>query len=217
MKRLVLLLTVSFLLAVPAFAKKPALRLRGQQVLRPNAQQPQQPPNLEQQRQNQMRVAIASYYQKKLVEAVGLTDEQVIKLGFFIQSYIDMRFNAAMRRENIIQRLEQLKRQPNPSAELEEELILEKSKLDRNFGNMEGQFIDKIRPDLKTGQAALILSFNQKFFDEDLQGLIDQVRVNVQQRLQEPPPNRPNQQQNKENKQNNPGRTGNALTPGRKN
>jgi hypothetical protein len=206
MKRFGLLFTLAGLFALPALAEKTAAE--PQQAVRPNvraAQQqqsvPPQRPNAQQQLQNQIRVTISDYYKRKFQEAVELSDEQFIKMSFFIQSFIDMRFNAAMRRDAINQRLEQLQGQPNPSESDVEELILQKTIVDNNFGNMENQFLNKIRPDLKPGQAVRVLTFNRKFFDEDLPGLIEQVRATTQQRLQEPPNQRLN----------NPNRPGNAL------
>jgi hypothetical protein len=213
MKRFRLLFTLAGLLVLPTLAEE---AVAGPRQLRPNvraAQQQQidaqQRPNAQQQIQNQIRVTISDYYKKKFQEAVELSDEQTIKMSFFIQSFIDMRFNAAMRRDAINQRLEQLQAQPNPSESDVEELILQKTLVDNNFGNMENQFLNKIRPDLKPGQAVRVLTFNRKFFDEDLPGLIEQVRSTTQQRLQEP---QVRQNQNNQNqRQNNPNRPGNAL------
>src|SRR5262245_18445937 len=142
MKRLGLLVCAG-MLALPAFAQEQPVEL-AQNVFRPNAnargqQAPgdaQQQPNPQQQQQNQIRQAISNLYSAKLREAVELTDDQFIKLSFFIQSFIDMRFNSAMRRERISQRLEELEAQPNAPESEVEELILEKTRINVRSGNL---------------------------------------------------------------------------------
>jgi len=131
---------------------------------------------------NQMRNRIASYYTVKLRGAVALSDEQVFKLSLFIQNFINNRFNAVLRRAEIMQKLAEVRSRPNASAEIEEELLLEKFQVDTNLGNMEKNFIEKIKSDLKPGQAAAILKFNQEFFDRELPKLIDQAREAAQTR-----------------------------------
>lgn len=217
MKRLGLLFGLVGFLALPAFAEEVAATPQAP-VVRPNAQAAQPPqnqqPNPQQQLQNQIRVMISSVYAQRLREAAGLTDDQFLKMSFFIQSFIDGRFMAAMRRDNLNQRMEQFRSQPNRPPDVEEELILQQRQMDMNFGNMENQFLQKIRPDLKSGQALLIIAFNTKFFEEDLPDLIEQAREAAQRR-QEQPAARPNLNNRQSQPQTNPARPGNAILPKR--
>ena len=213
MKRSGLLVIFAAVLALCVFTEETAAEPQGQRANARGGQQAAQPGQNPQQTpqarmQNQMRVIISNFYSTKFREALELTDEQFIKMSFFIQSFIDMRFNAAMRRDAINRQLEQLQSQPNPSLEAVEELVAAKVVLDNNFGNMQNQFFQKIRPDLKPGQILKFLSFNTKFFEEDLPKLIEQARQNAPQGRQEQAPVRPNQQNQR---QNDPNRPANAL------
>jgi len=166
-------------LTLPAFAQTQG------QVQRPNvlrgqqnqlAIQNQQDPTVQARLQNQMRTIIADLYVRKFSQALELTDEQFLRTTFFIRSFIENRFMAAMRRENINRQLEALQSQPNPSKEAVDDLVAGKAVLDSNVGGMQSQFLTKIRPELTTQQVLAFISFNEQFFKEELPNLIERAR-----------------------------------------
>jgi hypothetical protein len=198
MKRFGLIFVLAGLFASPALSQA--------QVARPNtrggqAQQPQarQEPSPQEQQQNQIRQNIADLYISDFRREVELTEDQFIKLSFFIRSFIQMRFRTATLRDDIKQQLERLQAQTNPSVQDIEELRIQKARVDNAFANQENDFLGKIRADLRPGQVLLFFAFNTKF-EERLLGLIEQARAAAAQRGQQAPaPNRQNVNPNRQN------------------
>ena len=213
MKRFYLITLLIAALAMPAFASPQA------QLQRPNVRgaqqnqaQPQNQPDPEVRRQNQVRMIVTDLYVQRFSKALELSDDQFLKVTFFIRSFIENRFMAAMRRDNINRQLEQLQAQPNPSKEDVDNLVVAKAVLDSNVSGMQNQFLNNIRPHLTTQQVLAFLQFNTKFFEEDLRQLIEQARANAPQGRQGAPV-RPNQLK----QQNNPNRPADALRPNKQN
>jgi hypothetical protein len=196
MKQCGLILVLAGLLALPAVAQVQGPRPnigagQGQQnPQRPNA------PTPEQQQQNQLLASIENFYISGFRRDVELTDDQFIKINGFVQQFIRMRFRAAMGRENLSQRLDQLRSQPNPSVDDIANLTVEKALVDANYAKLEPDFLNKIRADIRSNQILLVLAFNEKFFEKQLPELIAQVRANQRGQQVRPNvnPNRPNVQ-----------------------
>lgn len=198
MKRFGLIFVLVGLFALPSVAQGQVARpnvpagqgVRPQdQPQRPNAQTP------EQQQQNQLLASIENFYISGFRREVELTDDQFIKINGFVQQFIRMRFRAAMARENLSQRLDQLRSQPNPSVDDIANLTVEKALVDANYAKLEPDFLNKVRADIRSNQILLVLAFNEMFFEKQLPDLIAQVRANQRGQQVRPnvSPNRQNQ------------------------
>jgi len=162
----------------------------------PQQQQQQQLPlrTPEQLQQNQIQDLVGTFYVSEVRTAVELTDDQFLKLGPLMKRFVTMRFNVAARREALSRRIDQLSAQSNLSEDDLSQLLTEKTQVDRNWGNMEVNLLEKLRPDLNTRQVTLFLRFNKRFFEERLPELIEKARaataaVRSQQGLPQQRPN----------------------------
>ena len=130
--------------------------------------------------------SIANFYISEFRKEVQLTDDQFIRINSFIQQFINMRFRAAMARENLSQRIEQLRSQPSPSVDDIAALTIEKATVDGTYAKLEPDFLGKIRADIRGNQVLLVLAFNEKFFEKQLPNLLQQARAVAAQRGQNP-------------------------------
>jgi TolA-binding protein len=140
------------------------------------AQSPAQTP---QQQQNQVQQLIADVYVTRFNNSVGLNDEQFLKVASFVRQFIQMRFRVANQRSILSQRRSQLLEQPEPPEAEVRQLSDDTAQLERQAGNMESNFVAKVRAELTPRQVLLINEFNRRFFDEDLPKLIESVRAEV--------------------------------------
>jgi hypothetical protein len=171
-------------------------------------QAPQNRARLNQAPQNQLQQiqqSLADLYLSDFRSQIELNEDQFLSVAPIIRQFMQMRFRAANRRENLNQRLNRLLSQSNPSETQVQQLIDEKAQLESQSAGMEVWFVNTIRPYLTTRQVPRVLDFNRTFFNERLPDLIGRAREMAasrgqrqQQRQQQRPAEaaRPNTRQN---------------------
>jgi len=162
MKRIALLL-VSLSLTVSAYAQN------GPRTLAGGGDAPDR-------QQAQLQNRIADLYLVSFREEVGLSDDQLLKVGPKIRKFILNRFQAANQRRVLEERQDQLLSQPGASeADLQ--------KLNQDIGNLEDasiidrRFLKNLEPELTERQLALARQFHRRFVSERLPMILEQLRA----------------------------------------
>ena len=135
MKRVGLILILMGVLALPALSAE----------VEPRPQQQPQRPNVQAQQQNQIQQLVADIYVGDFRQALDLNEDQFLKVNMLIRRFITMKFSMAARSLAIAQQLDRLSSLPNPSEEEVQALVMEKTTVDKNMGNMESMLLAKIR------------------------------------------------------------------------
>jgi len=179
MKHLALVLAAFGFLAVSAFAQNGPRTLagRGDAADRPQAQ---------------LQNRIADFYLVNFKEEVGLSNDQLLRVGPKIRRFILNRFQAANQRRILEERQDQLLSQPDASdADLQ--------KLNQDIANLEDasiidrRFLKNLEPELSERQLALARQFHKRFISEKLPMILEQLREE-RAAARGRPGGRPNQQ-----------------------
>jgi hypothetical protein len=179
MKRLALVLASLSFLTVSAFAQNGPRSLggRGDAADRPQAQ---------------LQNRIADFYLVNFKEEVGLSNDQLLRVGPKIRRFILNRFQAANQRRILEERQDQLLSQPDASdADLQ--------KLNQDIANLEDasiidrRFLKNLEPELSERQLALARQFHKRFISEKLPMILEQLREE-RAAARGRPGGRPNQQ-----------------------
>src|SRR5262245_12348173 len=186
MKRTGTIVIVAGLLTASAFAQSEQQAVQQRDAPLPqNQAQIQAPQNQQQQNranqapQNQLQQiqqSLADLYLSDFRSQIELNEDQFLNAAPIIRQFIQMRFRAANRRENLNQRLNRLLSQSNPSEAQVQQLIDEKAQLESQSAGMEVWFVNTLRPHLTTRQVPRVLDFNRTFFNERLPDLINRAR-----------------------------------------
>jgi hypothetical protein len=180
-------LAIFLLLSSPAFARQGGPRdLAGQS-------------DTQEKSQAQLQRSVTQFYFFRLQSEVGLTDDQFLKSRQIIQNFIGMRFRIANTRKTLDERQAQLLSQPNASDADIQRLNEDASRLDADIATWEGRLFQRLQAELgaesqlSERQIAALRSYNRRFFNERLPGLVEQMRAGAPPRGQQRPAARGNQ------------------------
>jgi hypothetical protein len=168
--------------------------------------------------QAQLQRSVIMLYLSDLRNEVGLTEDQFLKAEPVIREFIQRRFRNANQRNNLEKRQGQLLNQPDASPAELQKLNEDFIQLDRQAGNWDTQFVNRLQGELSNRelslrQIVLLRDFNKRFFNEKLPTLVERIRsenvVKGQQQQQRPAAARADQ--NRKNPAQQPNGTGNTL------
>lgn len=179
MKRLCLIVVISGVLTVPAFAQTAA-----QEEVPPEAPVEQAPLPENQARQLQQR--IVDFYLSDFRREVELSDDQFLALAPEIRRFMQMRFRVANQRRALLERQNQMLKQPVLSEAEVQRLTEQQAQLDAEEGTLETRLIRRLRAQLTDRQILLVRPFNMRFFGETLPGLLERARDRATLRGQRP-------------------------------
>ncbi len=179
MKRLCLIVVISGVLTVPAFAQTAA-----QEEVPPEAPVEQAPLPENQARQLQQR--IVDFYLSDFRREVELSDDQFLALAPEIRRFMQMRFRVANQRRALLERQNQMLKQPVLSEAEVQRLTEQQAQLDAEEGTLETRLIRRLRAQLTDRQILLVRPFNMRFFGETLPGLLERARDRSTLRGQRP-------------------------------
>jgi hypothetical protein len=179
MKRLCLIVVISGVLNVPAFAQTAA---QGDVPREAPVEQTPLPEN--QARQLQQR--IVDFYLSDFRREVELSDDQFLALAPEIRRFMQMSFRVANQRRALRERQNQMLKQPVLSEAEVQRLTEQQAQLDAEAGTLETRLIRRLQAQLTDRQILLVRPFNMRFFNETLPRLVERARDRATLRGQRP-------------------------------
>jgi hypothetical protein len=179
MKRLCLIVVISGVLNVPAFAQTAA-----QENVPREAPVEQTPLPENQARQLQQR--IVDFYLSDFRREVELSDDQFLALAPEIRRFMQMSFRVANQRRALRERQNQMLKQPVLSEAEVQRLTEQQAQLDAEAGTLETRLIRRLQAQLTDRQILLVRPFNMRFFNETLPRLVERARDRATLRGQRP-------------------------------
>ena len=179
MRCLCLIVVICGLLTVPAYA-----RTEAQEDVPREAPVEQAP--LPENQARQLQQLIVDFYLSDFRREVTLSDDQFLALAPEIRRFMQMRFRVANQRRMLLERQNQMLKQPSLSDAEVRRLTEQQAQLDAEAGTLETRLIRRLRGQLTDRQILLVRPFNMRFFNETLPGLVERARDRATTRGQRP-------------------------------
>jgi len=146
----------------------------------------------------QVQRGIIELYLANFRDAVGLSEEQFLRVSPFVNRFVNARFQNANQRRILEERQAQLLSQPNASETEFQSLNEELGKLE-DGGAIDARFMKNLGTELTPRQATLAREFHKTFITERLPNLLERLRAAQANnpKAQQREAARANQQQNR--------------------